>query len=88
MDKMKNQKPTLLQQAQAISHNRASKWGVIDDDKIEVALAWLEGKVSYIQITKALDIGEGSNIYNFLSVTLREAYRKGMLRKASKHAVK
>jgi hypothetical protein len=44
-----------------------------------MAVLWMQGKLSWLAVRTALKIGGGSNAYNFLSVALREAYKRGLI---------
>ena len=44
----------------------------------DVALAWLNGEISYVQISSSLKL-KGSQVYNFLSTFLRQSYNSEKL---------
>jgi hypothetical protein len=66
---------TLLQKALE-SEQMARGNEKITDEEIELAFAWLDGKVGGKQIKHA--IGK-SGEYNFLATRLREARRRGLI---------
>ena len=51
----------------------------ITDEEIQVALAWLEGQLTYVQISRTLKGRSASAVYGWLAVRLREARKRGMI---------
>jgi hypothetical protein len=49
------------------------------DDEIELALAWLDGVVTYQGVSDATN-KTGSTVYGFLALCLFEARRRGLLK--------
>ena len=57
---------------------RIYKRKIITEDDIEIALGWLRGEVTHGQLAKGLKL-YGSNVYNYLCMSIREAKNKGRL---------
>jgi hypothetical protein len=55
---------------------------IYTDEEIELAIAWLESKIGMHQVAIAQGLGEKgrNNIYTFLSICLREGFRKGFIK--------
>lgn len=71
----------LLDKAKAVKENRGGRPSIVaDDDRMELALAWVKGEVSLTQIMAAIGRPSTSNFYALMAVGLREAYRKGLLK--------
>jgi hypothetical protein len=49
------------------------------EQEAELAVAWLEGKISHGAMRAATKLPIGSGSYAFLAVALREAYRRGLI---------
>jgi hypothetical protein len=49
------------------------------DQEVELALAWLEGKINHGAMRGAAKLPVGSGSYAFLAVALRAAYRRGLI---------
>jgi hypothetical protein len=48
-------------------------------EEAELAVAWLEGRISHGAMRAAAKLPVGSGSYGFLAVALREAYRRGLI---------
>jgi hypothetical protein len=71
---------SLLQEALSLQKKQKHDAGkVYTAQQVELALAWLKDEVSYTPVKVVMELGEGSNVYNFLAVALREAYRRGLI---------
>lgn len=70
--------PTLYEQALAIFPYRKNRMNINEED-VEVALAWLKGEINYRQISQVKKI-QGSNVYNYLCSALRLAYQTKKLK--------
>jgi hypothetical protein len=71
---------SLLQEALSLQKKQKHEAGkAYTPQQVELALAWILDQVSYTPIKTVMELGEGSNVYNFLAVALREAYRRGLL---------
>jgi hypothetical protein len=53
------------------------------EQEAELAVAWLEGKISHGTMRAAAKLPVGSRSYGFLAVALREAYRRGLIKISS-----
>lgn len=54
---------------------------VIDEERIEIAIAWMKGEITSGQVAFALDkANHTGNILYVLAVILREAYTRGFLK--------
>jgi hypothetical protein len=73
---------TLLEKAQA--HIRPRRRSAeITGEELELALAWLSGRVPYGAVTKVLREEKlATNVYGRLCVILQEAYRRGRIQEA------
>lgn len=69
---------SLLDEVKAVAVTRARNPKTTEED-IEVALAWIQGEVGFMQITKAKKIKSMSGIYVYLAIALREAFYAGKL---------
>lgn len=70
-------KQTLLEKALAIPI-RNYKNGESSPEEIELAVAWLQGKITVSQIAMVMDT-RPSTMQSKLSILLRDAYNKGKL---------
>lgn len=66
----------LLVIARQKKHGKRGIW--LTPEHQDLAIAWLTGEISYKQIETVLGIS-GSNIYNFLAMSIRAAYKDGRL---------
>ncbi len=64
---------SLLDQALEIPTRRGVKDPSLED--MELGLAWLQGKVSVGQIAAVIHKESSGNVYPWLALTLRAAYR-------------
>ena len=74
---------TLLEQAKEVRLRH--KQAVITDEQIELALAWARDEVTMKQVgIVVMDLtgntGATNNIYNWLAIRLREAFRRGYIK--------
>lgn len=69
---------TLLQKAAAV--NRQRSVGRSTKQEMDLALAWLQDRVSLGQVAVAIGKNDGSNSYNWLARVLRDAFRNSRLR--------
>lgn len=76
---------SLLEEAQSLPHKRRTLIPFGDED-VAIALAWLDGSVTYSQLTcayvkKGILKSEG-NSYGRIAIALKKAFSEGTLRKA------
>jgi hypothetical protein len=69
---------SLLQTAITSTHRGRSTKHTYSAEEIDLAVGWLNETVSYKQVCAVLN-RHGSNLYNFIAIALREAYRQGKL---------
>jgi hypothetical protein len=48
-------------------------------DEVELAIAWLRGEVTYSAVMEVMKLTSGSNVYAFVAVGLREAYKQNRI---------
>lgn len=71
---------TLLQKAKEFPMSKKKNRRYIGKEEIDLSLAWIKDKISNTQISKVVEMAcTGNQVYIFLAVSLREAYRKGKL---------
>jgi hypothetical protein len=69
---------TILERAKNTA--RKSVKNPLNDERIEAGLAWLRGDVTITQLSIALGgIAANTNIYIYVALGLREAFRRGLL---------
>ena len=87
---MNNNKSTLLNKALSVNRREHQRHEFPLKELAELSVAWLTNKVTYTQVSMVLFKGKGShgsNVYNAISMGLREAYRIGLI-KTSKKKIK
>jgi hypothetical protein len=45
-------------------------------DEVELAIAWLKGEVTYCAVVRVMKLTSDSNVYGFIAIGLREAYKQ------------
>ena len=70
---------TLLEKALEVKRGRRLKRDV-SEEEIEVALAWMVGKVGVTQVCVAMGKKKAGTILYRIAVVLREAYTRGKLK--------
>lgn len=45
-------------------------------EEVELAIAWLKGEVTYSAVVRVMKLTSGSNVYGFIAIGLREAYKQ------------
>lgn len=70
---------TLLQKARNVP---GQKRGLkeINNETIDLALAWLSDEISASQIARVCSIMSGSNVYNFVARNVKAAFLTGRLK--------
>lgn len=79
--KKKEMKSGIIQKIKSISAHQKrmpKKSRFTEEERADVAVAWLKDEIGFRQIRIALKIS-GSNVYNFLASGCREALRQGKL---------
>lgn len=66
----------LLQKAKTIEPSNKKP---VNDDVVELSLAWLKGEVTLIQVYKALGFKGQSSAYAIMVRGVRHAYDKGLI---------
>lgn len=70
------QKLTLLEKASKLQSSRRTSF---NPETMPLALAWLTGKISHWQACHVLGVKNSGNIYAAMAISLRQAYRHGLL---------
>lgn len=68
---------TLLQKALGVNYQKRGRRDLSSED-LDLILAWLEGKVSYIQIAITIS-KKGSNVYNYITRGVKALYLQGRI---------
>jgi hypothetical protein len=76
---------TLLEKALAVQVRQRAK-SIRTKEDMELALAWMTGRVTSGQVATALghDPANRGSLYSFLSIAFKRAYEEGMIKLAGK----
>lgn len=74
-----SKKMSLLEKAREIPIRRRGAEGVTVEE-IELALAWMKDEITLTQIARVMNHKGPGTTVSRISILLREAYRKGMIR--------
>lgn len=69
---------TLLERAKKVRIGR-SKTKVFTAEEIELAIAWLRGEVTLMQVARALKINANNDAYIPLARAIRQALEEGII---------
>lgn len=70
---------TLLEKANEVPLAKTKNIN-ISSEEIELALAWIQGKIAMKQIGAVIEKAYSTNIYSFLAMALRGAFIKGKIK--------
>ena len=74
-------KKTLLELATEVKHKNRPKTREYGEEDLDLALAWIDSKVSATQICKTLKkSGMSGNYLYYISIVLRKFYREGKIK--------
>jgi hypothetical protein len=51
----------------------------VSKDQVELAIAWLRGEVTYSAVMDVMKLTAGSNVYGFVAIALKEAYKQNRI---------
>lgn len=71
---------SLLEEAKKIVVRRKDVNRTTDED-IELVIAYFDDEITLKQVAEVVNKTNASQVYNYLSVVLREAWRKGVIGK-------
>lgn len=76
---MNNQK-SLLQKAQSVPQgNRKTHNSFTDEERMQLALAWLNNEVTIGQVSKAFGV-KGTSGYTHMAMGLKHAFNEGLIK--------